>query len=194
MATARPKLIYKSVLVYNQIMLISCQALELLLADAIDRDRTTARRATLCAILLHERYLTRQQLIVRVEGKLGAGCFGESAWVDTFYRDMQVVKKSLRAAGYQLVYSRSWQQPGYYLRYQPSISSDLSTTLDGTVAEVDPSQIAIFKGLSFRQRFLQGCSISNLACQVAANRLRQRNPQLGLAEAQRMVLQTKAIQ
>jgi hypothetical protein len=101
MATARSKLIYKSVLMYNQIMLISCQALELLLADAIDRDRTTARRATLCAILLHERYLTRQQLIVRVEGKLGAGCFGESAWVDTFYRDMQVVKKALRAAGYQ---------------------------------------------------------------------------------------------
>jgi len=179
---------------YNQIMLIPRQALEIFLADAIDRDRTTARRVTLCAILLHERYLTRQQLIVRVEGKLGAGCFGESAWVDIFYRDMQVVKKALRVAGYQLVYSRSWQQPGYYLRCQPSISSDLSTILDGSVAEVDPAQIAIYKDLSLRQRFLQGCSISNLACQVAANRLRQRNPQLSLAEAQRMALQTKAIQ
>jgi hypothetical protein len=178
---------------YNQSMLIPCQALELLLTDAIDRDRTTARRATLCAILLHERYLTRQQLIVRVEGKLGAGCFGELAWVDTFYRDMQVVKKALRSVGYQLVYSRSWQRSGYYLRDQPSISADLSTTLAGSVGEVDPSQIAIFKGLSFRQRFLQGCSISNLACQVAANRLRQRKPQLNLAEAQRMALQTKAI-
>jgi hypothetical protein len=193
LAIARSKLIYKSVLLYNQIMLIPRQTLEIFLADAIDRDRTTARRLTLCAILLHERYLTRQQLIVRVEGKLGAGCFGESAWVDIFYRDMQVVKKALRAAGYQLVYSRRRQQPGYYLSDQPSISSDLSTILDGSVAEVDPSQIAIFKGLSFRQRFLQGCSISNLACQVAANRLRQRNPQLSLAEAQRMALQTKAI-
>ena len=45
--------------------------METLLQDAIDRDPVTARRAHLLKILLHERYLTRRQLIVRVEGLLG---------------------------------------------------------------------------------------------------------------------------
>ena len=84
-------------------------------------------------ILHHERYLTREQLIVRVEGKLGIGCFGDSAWVDTFYRDLLVVKKALGAAGYQLAYSRSLNHPGYYLRNQPRISAELSATLQGSV-------------------------------------------------------------
>ena len=173
-------------------MKLSPAALDVLLDDAIARDRTTARRAALLNILQHERYLTREQLIVRVEGKMGYSCFGDSAWIDTFYRDMQVVKRALRAAGYQLAYSRSLKQPGYYLRNQPAISSELSATLDGSVAEVDPSQIAIFKRLSIGQRFHQGCSISNLARQVVANRIRQRNPQLGLAEAHRLAIQKSA--
>ena len=164
-------------------------ALQVLLDDAITRDRTTARRAALLNIIQHERYLTREQLIVRVEGKIGKGCFGQSAWVDTFYRDVQVVKRALEAAGYQLSYSRSLKQPGYYLRNQPSISFELSVSLDGSVAEVDPAQIAIFKQLSFEQRFRQGCSISNLARQVVANRIRQRNPQLSIIEAHRLAIQ-----
>jgi hypothetical protein len=160
-----------------------------LLEDAITRDRTTARRYALTNILLQERYLTREQLIVRVEGKLGRGCFGDSAWEDTFYRDMQLVKRALRSAGYQPAYSRSSQHPGYYLRDQPSIGPDLATALDGCIAEVDPAQILIFKNLSFRQRFLQGCSISNLAQQVVAHRTRLRAPQLSPAEAQRQASQ-----
>ena len=173
-------------------MSISPAALNVLLEDAITRDRTTARRAALLKILHQERYLTREQLIVRVEGILGVGCFGDSAWIDTFYRDMQVVKRALRVAGYQPAYSRSLQRPGYYLRNQPSIGSDLSTTLDGSVMEVDPTQIAIYKQFSIKQRFQQGCSISNLARQVVANRLRQRNPQLSLAEAHRLAIQKRA--
>ena len=170
-------------------MNISPAVLDVLLQDAITRDRTTARRADLLNILHQERYLTREQLIVRVEGKLGKGCFGYSAWQDTFYRDMQVVKRALRAAGYQPAYSRSFQRPGYYLRNQPSIGSDLSATLDGCVAEVDPSQIAIYKQLSIGQRFHQGCSISNLARQVVAHRIRQRNPQLSLVESHRLAIE-----
>jgi hypothetical protein len=177
---------------YNSIMKISPAALDVLLEDVITRDRTTARRTALVKILLQERNLTREQLIVRVEGKLGRGCFGDFAWVDMFYRDMQVVKRALRAAGYQPAYSRNLRQPGYYLRNQPSIGSDLSATLDGCVAEVDPSQISILKQLSFEQRFQQGCSISNLARQVVANRIRQRNPQLSLAEAHRLAIQKRA--
>jgi hypothetical protein len=174
---------------YNSIVNISRAALEVLLEDAVNRDRTTARRVILVKILHQERYLTREQLIVRVEGILGNGCFGVSAWIDTFYRDMQVVKRTLSAAGYQLAYQRSLHQQGYFLRNQPSISSDLSTVLDGCVAEVDPRQIMILKKLSFQQRFQQGCSISNLARQVVANRIRQKAPQLNLAEAQRLAIQ-----
>jgi len=75
---------------------IPTKALETLLQDALGRDPVTARRAHLLKILLHERYLSRQQLTVRVEGLLGKGCFGESAWEDTFYRDMRIVKKHSR--------------------------------------------------------------------------------------------------
>jgi hypothetical protein len=166
--------------------------LDVLLADAIARDRTTARRAALLNILLQERYLTREQLIVRVEGKLGKDCFGDAACEDTFFRDMQVVKRALRSAGCQPAYSRSLEQPGYYLRDQPPVSAELSAILVGSVAMVDRNQIAVLKRLSFSQRFLQGCSITNLASQVVANRTRQRNPQLGLAEAQRMAVQKEA--
>lgn len=169
-------------------------ALKILLTDAVSRDRTTARRTTLFKILHQERFLTREQLIVRVEARLGRGCFGDSAWVDTFYRDLQVVKQAIRAAGHQLAYRRSSRQPGYYLLGQPSINDELSVTLDGSVAEVDPAQIAILKKLSFQQRFQQGCSISNLASRVVANRIRQKNPKLNQAEAHRLAVQKRAIQ
>ena len=172
-------------------MLTLPAALEILLDDAITRDRTTARRAALLNILQHERYLTREQLIIRVEGKLGKGCFGDCAWIDTFFRDMQVVKRAFHAAGYQVAYSRSLKQPGYYLRDQPPVSFQLSAILNCSVAEVDPSQIAIFKQLSSQQRFEQGCSITNLARQVVANRIRQRNPQLSLNEAHRLTIQER---
>jgi hypothetical protein len=173
-------------------MSVSPAALGVLLEDAITRDRTTARRSALLGILVQERYLTREQLIVRVEGKLGKGCFGDSAWEDTFYRDMQVVKRALRAAGYPPAYSRSLERTGYYLRDQPPVVAELSAILAGSVAEVDPAQVAILKRLSIKQRFQQGCSISNLASQVVAYRIRQRNPHLSPPEAQRMAVQEEA--
>ena len=163
-------------------------AANVLLEDSIRRDRTTARRAALVEILLQERYLTREQLIVRVEGKLGKGCFGDAAWEDTFYRDMQVAKQALRACGYQTAYSRSSKRPGYYLRDQGRVGAELSAILDGCVAEVDPAQIEVFKRLTFAQRFYQGCSISDLARNVVAHRIHQRNPKLSSAEAQRLAI------
>jgi len=170
---------------------MNTDAVNILLEDAINRDRTTARRVSLVGILLQERYLTREQLIARVEGQLGKGCFGDASWEDTFFRDMQVVKQALSAAGYQPAYSRSPQRPGYYLRNQAKISSNLSSALDGCVSEVDFSQIAIFKKLTFQQRFQQGCSVSNLARSVVAHRIRQRNPRLSTAEAHRLALQER---
>jgi hypothetical protein len=78
-----------------------------LLRDAIHRDITTARRSALLEILWNERYLTRSQLIARVELRLGKNCFGISAREDTFYRDMRFVKQAFEAAGYRLRYSRN---------------------------------------------------------------------------------------
>lgn len=171
-------------------MNIANAAEKVLLEDAAERDRTTARRRALLLILQHERWLTREQLIDRVEGQFGTGCFGEAAWVDTFYRDMRVVRRALRAAGFQVAYSRSLEQPGYYLRGQPAISAELARQLDGSVAEVDRAQIAVLRALSPRQRFQQGCSISNLSRQVVANRLQRRKPGLSREAALRQAVRS----
>ena len=154
-------------------MTIPTPAQAVLFQDAVARDRTTARRALLLELLLQERYLSREQLIVRVEDRLGRDCFGQAAWQDTFYRDMRMVKRALQAAGDLVRYSRSAQNPGYYLRNRPRLHPDLSKMLAGALAEVDPAQLRIFQQLSCAQRFQQGCSISNLARQVVAFRARQ---------------------
>lgn len=168
---------------------LAWQAQNVILQDAIQRDLTTARRAALLEIIWHERYLTRTQLIVRVELRLGKNSFGTSAWADTFYRDMHVVKRALKAAGYTLLYSRGKWQPGYYLQGQSALSPELRQILRSAVAEVDQRQINIFNQLSPADRFHQGCSISDTARQVVAYRIRQENPQLSPAEANRIALQ-----
>ena len=160
-----------------------------ILHDAIQRDITTARRTTLLEILWHERYLTRLQLIARVELRLGKNCFGVSAWEDTFYRDMRFAKQAFEAAGYRLLYSRSQQQPGYYLDGQLPLSSEFKDVLKGSAAEVDQLQLDIYRKLSFAERFRQGCSVSDTARQVVAYRIRQENPRLSLVEANRIALQ-----
>ena len=164
-------------------------AKEVLLLDAAQRDSTTARRSCLLNILWQERYLTRRHLIVRVEAVLGKGCFGDSAWEDTFYRDMRVVKRALSAAGYRLAYSRSPKHPGYYLKEQPAIGAGLSAVMEASVTEVEPDQIAVYQSLSIQDRFQLGFSISDTARNVVAYRTRKRNPELSLVEANRLVLQ-----
>lgn len=160
-----------------------------ILEDAIQRDLTTARRATLLEILWHERYLTRAQLMARVGLRLGKDCFGASAWEDTFYRDMQVVKKAFKAVGYTLAYSRNKSQTGYYLEGQPALSPELQQILLSSAAEADPRQIEIYQKLAPADRFRQGCSISDTARNVVAFRICQENPNLSRAEANRMALQ-----
>jgi hypothetical protein len=160
-----------------------------LLQDAMQRDITTARRVAVLAILWHERYLTRSQLIARVELRLGKNCFGISAWEDTFFRDMRFVKQAFEAAGHQLLYSRKNEQPGYYLAGQPALSSEIKQVLKGSASEVDQHQIDIYRKLSFAKRFHQGCSISDIARKVVAYRIRQDNPKLSLMEANRIALQ-----
>lgn len=160
-----------------------------LLRDVMQRDITTARRAALLETLWNERYLTRSQLIARVELRLGKNCFGVSAWEDTFFRDMRIVKQAFEVAGYRLLYSRNKQQPGYYLDGQPALSSEIKQVLKGSAAEVDQRQINIYHKLSFAERFLQGCSISDTARKVVAYRICQEDPNLSLMEANRLALQ-----
>jgi len=160
-----------------------------ILQDAIQRDITTARRITLLEILWHERYLTRAQLIARVEHRLGKNCFGTSAWEDTFYRDMRLVKQAFETAGYRLLYSRNKKQPGYYLDEQPPLLPEIRQILKTSAAEVDQRQIDIYHKLSPADRFRQGCSISDTARKVVAYRIRQEDPRISIAEANRMALQ-----
>lgn len=157
--------------------------------DAIQRDVTTARRVALLEILWNERYLTRAQLITRVELRLGKNCFGISAWEDTFYRDMRFVKQAFEAARYQMLYSRKKEQPGYYLDGQALLSAEIQQVMKGSAAEVDQRQIDIYRTLSFAERFHQGCSISDTARKAVAYRIRQENPRLSVAEANRMAVQ-----
>jgi hypothetical protein len=162
---------------------------DVILQDAIQRDITTARRVALLGTLWNERYLTRTQLIARVELRLGKNCFGVSAWEDTFYREMRFVKRAFEAAGYRLLYSRKKEQPGYYMDGQPSLSPEIIRILKGSAADVDQRQIDIYRKLSFAERFQQGCAISDTARHVVAYRIRQDNPKLSLMEANRMALQ-----
>ncbi len=165
------------------------KATDVVLHDAMQRDITTARRATLLQILWNERYLTRAQLIARAEYRLGKNCFGTSAWEDTFYRDMRVVKQAFQAANYLLEYSRSRELPGYYLHGQPALSPEFKQLVNASASEADQRQIDIYHRLSFAARFRQGSAISDTARKVVAYRIRQENPELTPQEANQMALQ-----
>jgi len=170
-------------------LLPSSRAIHVLLQDAIERDLTTARRAALLHILWNERFLTRSQLIARVEYQLGRDCFGVSAWEDTFFRDMRVVKQAFHAAGLVLEYSRKKEQRGYAVRGQEALSLEFKRMIQAGAAEVDQRQIDIYRKLSPTARFQQGCAISDTARNVVAYRIRQENPKLTRQEAQKLALQ-----
>ncbi len=168
---------------------LSRKSIEVILYDAMQRDITTARRVTLLKILWNERYLTRAQLIVRVEYRLGRNCFGISAWEDTFYRDMRVVKQAFQAANHQLEYSRNREHPGYYLHGQPALLPEFKQLVKASAVEADQRQIDIYHQMSFAARFRQGCAISDTARKVVAYRILQENPNLTPQEANQMALQ-----
>jgi hypothetical protein len=169
---------------------IPTKSLAFLLEDAASRDLSLRRRMALLTILLGERYLDRGQLIMRVEALLGKDCFG-AAWQDVFYRDMRLVKSALKAAGFQLAYSRSSKRSGYYLKGQPELSEQLANTIRQSAGEVDPKQVKIFHRLSPAERFRLGCSVTDTARNAVAYRLRQQNPELSPVEASLLAVQGK---
>jgi len=170
-------------------LLPSSRPINVLLQDAIERDITTARRAALLHILWNERFLTRFQLIARVEYQLGRDCFGVSAWEDTFFRDMRVVKQAFHAAGLVLEYSRKKEKRGYAVQGQEALSLEFKRMIQASAAEVDQRQIDIYRKLSPAARFQQGSAISDTARNVVAYRIRQENPKLTRQEAQKLALQ-----
>jgi hypothetical protein len=167
----------------------SLKAREIIFQDTVRLDLTTARRVALLELLWNERFLTRAQLIARIEQKLGKDCFGKSTRRDKFYRDMRIVKKAFQAAGFQLVFSRSKQRGGYYLAGQPALSPEFAQLIKSSAAEVDPRQIEIYHTLSSADRFHQGCAISDAARHVVAFRILQENPGITPQEANRLALQ-----
>jgi len=170
-------------------LLPSSRPINVLLQDAIERDITTARRAALLHILWNERFLTRSQLLARVEYQLGRDCFGVSAWEDTFFRDMRVVKQAFQAVGLVLDYSRKKEKRGYAVRGQEALSLEFKRMIKASAAEVDQRQIDIYRKLSPAARFKQGSAISDTARNVVAYRIRQENPKLTRQEAQKLALQ-----
>lgn len=170
-------------------LLPSSKAIHVLLQDVIGRDITTARRAALLHILWNERFLTRSQLITRVEYQLGRDCFGISAWEDAFFRDIRVVKQAFQAVSFVLEYSRKKEKRGYYVREQGALSHELMQMIKAGAAEVDQRQMDIYRKLPPAARFKQGCAISNTARNVVAYRIRQENPKLTPQEAQKLALQ-----
>lgn len=165
------------------------EAQRALLKDATVRDLTTARRVVLFEILFHERYLTRDQLITRVDGVLGRNAFGKSAWEDTFYRDIRAVKLAFRAAGYTLVYRRHKPHPGYHLVGEPPVSRQISEELAGAAAELYLPQMSIFKKMQPAERATLGISISEAARAAVTYRIASQNPGISIAEANRLALQ-----
>jgi hypothetical protein len=69
MYQVRTKLIYKSGIISEDMIkpYLPNVVKDVVLHDAMQRDVTTARRVALIEILWNERYLTRAQLIARVE-------------------------------------------------------------------------------------------------------------------------------
>ena len=87
---------------------------------------------------------------------------------------MRVVKKALREAGYELVYSRTKDRPGYYLLNQPRLHPDLALAIAGSINELDLHQLEIYHTHQPAERVRQGCSISDTAHRVGAYRQQKR--------------------
>jgi hypothetical protein len=141
------------------------------------QDLPSARRLALLRLIWQEPCLTRTGLMDRVEVILGRGCFGSSPQA-AFRRDIATVRRVLAGAGHRLIYSRRTARPGYYVEGRSLLDQRLQRLIAGSVAEVDPQQIAISRQLTPAQRLKQGYSMIRLTEQVMAYRHHQRQKRL----------------
>jgi hypothetical protein len=143
------------------------------LRELAKTDLPTARRAALLRLLWQEAYFTRQGLIARTEDMLSRGCFGSSPH-STFRQDISLVRRRLAHAGYHLRYSRRPGSLGYYVEGRPRLDPHLRQLIAGSVAEVDPEQIAIYRRLTPAQRVWQLAHLSNWLRLANMRRLQRR--------------------
>jgi hypothetical protein len=68
------------------------------------------------------------------------------------------------------------------------LTPDMIAEIRGAVAEVDPAQMAIISRLTPAERMRRGFAMSNTVRRIAVYRLRQIQPELSEAEANRIVL------
>lgn len=145
------------------------------------------RRMIMLGILWHESGLTKPALQARVEAQLGSGCFGIQPTL-ALARDIRIIRQVLQGAGYRLKYSRKPGSAGYQITDRPGLEPILEKKLLSAVAEVSPEQAEIFALLTPAERVWQGATLSDQLLAQAVRRLRQEQPEMKEAEAQREVL------
>ena len=119
-------------------------------------DRAGARQSALAHLIWREAFLTRPGLITRVQDLLGRDCFGATPRA-TLRRDLLRVRAILAQAGHRLARSRR----GYFVPGRPLLDEHLQKLIAGSVAEVDPRQIAIYRRLTPAQRVWQAAHLSD---------------------------------
>lgn len=158
-----------------------------LLNDAWGRDPVTARRTLIIWLVWREGYLSRDGVMRRVEAVLGRLCFGKAAEA-TFRRDMRAVKPVLESGGFELRYTRRPGSEGYYVPERPRLAPEVAEPIRTALAEVDRHQAEITSRLSPAARLRQAARLSDGLRRIAVERLRERQPGLSPAEAQREIV------
>lgn len=138
--------------------------------------------------LWHERHLTREKLIIRVEMMLGRGCFGAHPEA-TFRSDFEVVRQAFKEQGLLLGYSRKRACPGYYVVGQGRVSEELSRTIQAAIAELDDKQIENIKKLSPVEKTRLGISITDAAIANARFVMNKRFPELSNQEINQLIFE-----
>jgi hypothetical protein len=71
---------------------------------------------------------------------------------------------------------------------QIPVTDEMHAEIHGALAEIDLAQMAVISRMTPAQRMEIGFRMSNIARRVAVDRLRQIHPELGEADANRMLL------
>jgi len=152
-----------------------------LLAHQAEQNPVLARRMALLDILCAEAYLTREELIAKVQERLGEDCFGQDA-VQALWEDM----RALRAAGMDIRYSRSKGRLGYYLR-TVAVSEEDKRKIRAVFDEIDYRQMAILRSLPPARRTAMVFELCEALRQSIAASVRSRELDIGDEELARRV-------
>jgi predicted transcriptional regulator len=84
-------------------------------------------------------------------------------------------------------YNEAMKNPSYQRKEPIVVTERMRRQIAGAIAELDPQQLAVTRRLTPGQRVWQAASMMAAGEQVAAYRLRQREPELSEQEALRIV-------